>query len=85
MCKSEKKTFLVENSRRAGSVTLVWDFLASIGVRVTEVSSLNGLEDFTALCILGTGEATVDDIGPVTYWTHGEQRVPHTEIRFTYL
>ena len=24
-----------------------------------------------ALSILGTGEVTVDDIGPVTYWTQG--------------
>ena len=31
------------------SLALVWDFLASIGVRVTEVSSLNGLEGFTAV------------------------------------
>ena len=30
------------------SLALVRDFLASIGVRVTEVSSLNGLEGFTA-------------------------------------
>ena len=31
------------------SLALVWDFLASIGVRVTEVSSLNGLEGITAV------------------------------------
>ena len=36
------------------SLALVWDFLASIGVRATEVSSLNGLEGFTAFHVEST-------------------------------